>query len=124
MLSAMADGRVFIGDQATQVGLIDGIKSIDECIKGAAKMQKAIGNRADNSASIEQLLHQEAKAYQERHPGTDFLVALRIVSKKHSVGSSVANRSSGRSELHEKAKAYQALHPGTEYIDAIKAVAS
>lgn len=128
VLSAMADGRVFIGQQAAQAGLIDGIMSIDECITGAAKMKTELNGNAQAVAcgkdDHDQMLFKSAKDYQEQHPGTDFLAALRLVSRNPAGSSTLLHSDKQREQLHRQAKAYQAAHPGTDYLAAISAVAA
>lgn len=48
VLERMADGRVFLGDQAVEAGLVDGIATLDEVIAGMKKHRRS----ATASASI------------------------------------------------------------------------
>lgn len=120
----MADGRVFIGRQAVSAGLIDGIKSLDECIKGASSMITQRSNTAPTTqATGREMLYQKANRYRIEHPGMDLMTAIKVVADD--VSSPNATASEGdRFELHKKARAYQAKHPGTPYIDAFQAVAN
>lgn len=72
----------------------------------------------------DQMLFKSAKDYQEQHPGTDFLAALRLVSRNPAGSSTLLHSDKQREQLHRQAKAYQAAHPGTDYLAAISAVAA
>lgn len=120
----MADGRVFIGRQAISAGLIDGIKSLHECMKGASCMITQRQNTAHSAeAHGREMLYQKAKRYQLEHPGVDLMTAIKTVAD--TVLPVHAGTADGdRFELHQKTRAYQAKHPGTPYIDAFQAVAN
>jgi len=122
VLQKMADGRILIGQQAVSAGLVDGIKTIDEILKGSSNMitqSNKPSNRATSNDGKE-FLYQKAKAYQAANPGTDIMTAIRRVSDV-SVASGFKVEDD-RFELHSKAKAYQAKHPGVSYMAAFQAV--
>lgn len=124
VIQKMADGRMFIGRQAVSAGLIDGIKSLDECIKGASSMITQRSNSTQTAqANGREMLHQKAKRYQAEHPGMDLMTALKAVSDDV-LPANTGTAEGDRFDLHKKARAYQAKHPGTPYIDAFQVVAN
>lgn len=78
----MADGRVFIGKQAVDAGLVDGIVTLDALIarlnsdrKAGRTLQppKAVAlTRAD--------IDQAAKSLMKLHPGLDYIAAVKRIS--------------------------------------------
>jgi len=122
VISNMADGRVFIGQQAMGAGLIDGIQSLDNVIQGVKKMQPLTSftraNATADTASTRDELHARAKAYHAKHPGISYQEAVKAVSMQS------AAPGDARHDLHSRAKAYQAEHPGTDYLVAINAVSA
>ena len=76
--------------------------------------------KTTQSASYEQTrqgIHEAAKAYQAKHPGTDYMAALRAVGNTEFVPAA----GDERGEMYAKAKAYQVAHPGTDLMAALRA---
>ena len=124
VLSSMAEGRVFIGKQAQTAGLIDGIKTLEEILKGTSMNLEQSSIARASSHNEREALHAKAKAHQAAHPGTDLVTAMQAVSDpKHcAVGRTIVE--DDRFELHKRAKAYQAKHPGTTYLNAVQAISA
>lgn len=81
VLHDMADGRIFMGRQAINAGLADGMLSLHELV---AQLNKArTSPKAAQGARAQPLtragLDQAAKDYMASHPGTDYLGAFRMV---------------------------------------------
>jgi signal peptide peptidase SppA len=137
VLSNMADGRLFIGQQAIDAGLADGITSLADLVASLNVQhqsgQKGIPMRQIATQQARQPmtradLHEAAKAYQLQHPGTDYLTAVKacdtqgLVSSMQSGGDAISQSyQPERVALHEAAKAYQLQHPGTDYLAAVRA---
>ena len=80
VLNTMADGRVFIGQQAVSAGLVDGIMTFDNFLKGNKTMENRTHQDGANAwASDREALHAKAKQYQESHPGIDYSGAIAAV---------------------------------------------
>lgn len=81
VLARMADGKVFIGDQAIKAGLVDGVTTLDALVK------KLNSNRATGTSPRKVLMvpmtraeiDQAAKAYSKNNPGTDYLAAVKVI---------------------------------------------
>lgn len=81
VLRDMADGKVFIGKQAIDAGLVDGIIGLDALLAKLNSDRKT--GRAPARAKAEPMtragIDKAAKAYQADHPGTDYLAAFKAV---------------------------------------------
>lgn len=117
VLSRMADGRVFIGQQAVAAGLVDGIRTLDQIIKGDSPMTQ---QKQPKAAGTRQYLYEQAQAYQAAHPGTDAMTAMRKVAEKATIPGCTIDED--RAALHAKVKAYQDKHPGMDYMKALRVV--
>ena len=80
VLLDMADGRVFIGKQAVQAGLVDGVMSMDQLVNKLINERK--GGTSITTAAPKPLtrdeLHNTAVEYVKAHPGTDYLSAVKL----------------------------------------------
>ena len=84
VLRDMADGRVFIGKQAIDAGLVDGIESLPSLVS------RLVANRK-TGASLKPVLRipktraeidQAAKAFMKLNPGTDYVAAYKQVTQE------------------------------------------
>lgn len=127
VLNIMADGRVFIGQQAVSAGLVDGIMTLESLLKGDKTMEKGTRTAGPDAwASDREALHAKAKAYQCEHPGTDYMAALNAVSGAAvatAIGEETVTQNAVRGDIHKRAKQYQAAHPAIDYMEAVRKVA-
>ena len=81
VLSQMADGRVFIGQQAIAAGLVDGVTTLDALIARLNSNRKAGTSLARSNAPISTLtgLDLAAKAFMAENPGTAYIAAIKHV---------------------------------------------
>lgn len=79
VLKSMADGRVFIGNQALQAGLVDGVMSMDDLVRKLISDRK--GGNSINAAPPMPLtraeLHDTATKFVKANPGTDYVAAVK-----------------------------------------------
>lgn len=130
VLSSMADGRVFIGKQAVQAGLVDGIMSMDQLVHKLTIDRKGGGPGITNAAPkpiSRDELHNSAVEYVKAHPGTDYVSAVqRFEHLQYSGGTDNPSISTAgakpltRDELHNTAVEYVKAHPGVDYLSAVK----
>ena len=144
VLERMADGRMFIGQQAIDAGLVDGFSTLDALIEAMAtdpgqfakrrKSALALGSAANAQGALlagpltRQQKADQASAYAAAH-GMDFLKAFRKLGFDTSATAPAAVRSSGavaasRAENHRQAAAataHAAAHH-CSFLEAFKAL--
>lgn len=88
VVSKMADGKTFMGQQAVDVGLVDGICTLDELIARMAQSDKAGSALVQNRAVVQTKaqLAEAALAHVAAHPGTDFIAAVKHVQSQYAQG--------------------------------------
>lgn len=89
VLNGMADGRVFIGQQAIDAGLVDGITTLEALVTrlnqdrasvaaGGTRAFRALPRKPQTRAEVDSL----AKAYMKANPGTEYVAAVKHVQLK------------------------------------------
>jgi len=82
VLSRMADGRLFIGQQAIDAGLVDGVSTLDALVAKLNQNRKT-GTNSFATAPAEPMsrmaIDLAAKNYMATHPGTDYIEAVRQI---------------------------------------------
>lgn len=83
VLQKMADGRVFVGQQAIDAGLVDGFATLDDLVQRLNADRKSgktslVAKPARPLTRLE--LDQQAKAYMLEHPETDYLAAIKTIA--------------------------------------------
>lgn len=83
VLRDMADGRVFIGKQAVNAGLVDGIESLASLTARLNANRKTGGSFKPVQAAprTRAELDQDAKAFMKSHPGMDYVTAFKRVTQ-------------------------------------------
>ncbi len=105
VLSDMADGRIFIGQQAVQAGLVDGIATLDQLV-----IQLNQG-RSTSSFSIRSRANAAQSTYQPK--GITMLTAEQVAAEHPDVAAAL--RAQGASAERERIQAIEALGiPGHE----------
>jgi len=85
VLSDMADGRIFIGKQACDAGLVEGIISMDALVarlntdRKAGKSSFAVKASLPSQPKTRAEIDLAAKAYQAAHKGVDYVAAVKLV---------------------------------------------
>lgn len=84
VLRDMADGRVFIGKQAINAGLVDGIETLPSLIARLNSNRKAgVTLKPAKTAPKTRLqIDQAAKAFMKLNPGTDYVAAYKRVTQQ------------------------------------------
>ena len=81
VLRDMADGKVFVGKQAIDAGLADGIVALPVLV-GMLNKSRSTG-KATQGATVQPMtraaLDRAAKSYMVDNPGTDYVAALKLV---------------------------------------------
>jgi signal peptide peptidase SppA len=89
VVSKMADGKTFMGQQAVDAGLVDGICTLEDLISRMAKGEQSksplIPARADVHTKAQ--LAEAAKAHMLTNPGMDFVTAVKHVQGDRDYGS-------------------------------------
>ncbi|MCB8747704.1 signal peptide peptidase SppA [Rhodoferax sp. U2-2l] len=82
VLQRMADGRVFIGQQAIDAGLVDGEIALDALV-ARLNTDRKTGKSSLAIKAPEPMTRREldaaAKKYVAAHPGTDYVAAVKLV---------------------------------------------
>ena len=84
VLRDMADGKVFVGKQAIDAGLADGIVTMPKLVSmlnNDRTATKAASASAANRPKTRAELDQAAKNYMRSRPGTDYLSAVKAVER-------------------------------------------
>jgi signal peptide peptidase SppA len=90
VLARMADGRVFIGQQAIDVGLVDGVRTMDALIAelnssratgGAFSIRTTL--KPTSKAMSLQEVSDKAKAIVKKNPGMNFIAAVKSIEGDH-----------------------------------------
>lgn len=135
VLSKMADGRVFMGQQAVDAGLVDGIETLDSLVSRLNTNRKtgATLKQVKVVPQIRAELDQATKAHMKAHPGIDYVTAFKVVTGdtgQRVIGEQMVEggaqpvrvASQSRAAIDEAAKAYVKAHPGMTYVAAVKRV--
>lgn len=81
VLSRMADGRLFIGQQAIDAGLVDGVSTLDALVTKLNQNRKT-GTNSFATTPVEPMsrmaIDLAAKNYMTTHPGTDYVAAVKL----------------------------------------------